>query len=196
MKTPTYKDRTVGCAASAIVFSLAKTGFYGTNLKNHISGAKGQKNWLEKANELQNKLKWSNTVLVSQIGDFVQIFPEYRIVIVDLALKSSQASDWKGSDYFPNGAKSIIYLHYNTIDMHFQQFHPLRSLYAEREKIIIGAMTVHLISLLRHNFKIVIATCQTKFQRNESKCHASIAGLITGKELDISATTPNADHAC
>jgi hypothetical protein len=134
MKTPTYKDQTVGCAASAIVFSLAKTGFYGTNLKNHISGAKGQKNWVEKAKELQIELKWKNTVLVSQIGDFVQMFPQYRIIVVDLALKSSQASDWKGSDYFPNGAKSIIFLHYNTIDMHFSAISSIKEFVCRKGK--------------------------------------------------------------
>jgi hypothetical protein len=58
LTTPTYKNMTVGCAASAIVFSLAKTKFYGSNLQNNISGSKGQKVWFEKAKFLQSQLSW------------------------------------------------------------------------------------------------------------------------------------------
>ena len=47
-------------------------------------------------------MEWSNEVLVSQIGDFVKFYPNFRIIVVDLALKSSKAADWKGEEYESN----------------------------------------------------------------------------------------------
>ena len=94
---------TVGCTASAIVFSLSKSGFYGSNFQNNISGSKGQKVWVQIAKLLQGQLSWGGEVLISQIEVFAKAYPTYRIVVVDLALKSSKTTDWKGAEYVKDG---------------------------------------------------------------------------------------------
>ena len=71
--------------------------------------------WFQKATELQSILGWEEAVLVSQIGDFVKEYPTHRIVVVDLALKSSQMADWKGVDYIANEEEKIVFLHYYAI---------------------------------------------------------------------------------
>jgi hypothetical protein len=109
----------VGCAASSIVFSLAKFGYYGSSFKDNISRSQGQKQWFERAKQLQSQLNWGDEVLVSKIADFVKFYPTYRIIVVDLALKSSQRTDWKGKKYVADGEKNIIFLHYSTTDLHF-----------------------------------------------------------------------------
>jgi hypothetical protein len=119
MTTPKYKQGTVGCAASAIVYSLAKAGYYGASPKHNIGTVKGEKMWFQKATELQSILGWEEAVLVSQIGDFVAEYPTHRIVVVDLALKSSIMADWKGLEYVKNDDAKIVFLHYSTTDLHF-----------------------------------------------------------------------------
>jgi hypothetical protein len=69
--------------------------------------------------ELQSQLGWGDEVLVSQISDFVKFYPNFRIVVVDLALKSSKATDWKGEGYEGNETNNIIFLQYSTTNLHF-----------------------------------------------------------------------------
>ena len=69
--------------------------------------------------ELQSQLGWGDEVLVSQIGNFVKFYPNFRIIVVDLALKSSKATDWKGGNYENSEENNIIFLHYSTTNLHF-----------------------------------------------------------------------------
>ena len=57
--------------------------------------------------------------MVSQIKHFVDFYPEYRIVVVNLALKSSKMADWSGNNFVANGDQNIIFLHYDAAAQHF-----------------------------------------------------------------------------
>ena len=132
MGTPTYKDMNVGCAASSIVFSLAKSGFYGSSLKANISRRQGEKQWFERAKQLQSQLNWNDEVLVSELANFVKFYPTYRLIVVDLALETSQCTDWKGKDYVPEEEKNIIFLHYSTTDLHFAAISSIKEFVARK----------------------------------------------------------------
>jgi hypothetical protein len=132
--TPEYYGEKVGCASSSIVFALAKMGHYGKSFIKNISRIQGQKLWYQRAKKLQGDLGWNDEVLVSQIGDFVKEFPEYRVVVADLVLKSSSRSDWRGEKYVASGEIKIIFLNYSCTESHFSTISSIKEFVAQKGK--------------------------------------------------------------
>ena len=111
--------RIVNCAASSIVFILAREGYYGTTFQTKIGQKREMKNWYLRSIDLMDKFNWKEDVLVSQIPEFVKHFPKYRIVIVNTITRSSSTRDFKGVEYIEKDDEKIIYLHHDVQNHHF-----------------------------------------------------------------------------
>ena len=109
-KSYTLGNQEIGCAASSITFSLFKHGYHGSYLKERIGSSRYHKKWLEESLRLQSQLEWDTEVAMSELAQFLDHYPEYRIVVLNTIYKSSERTDWKGEEYIQDGIKNIIYL--------------------------------------------------------------------------------------
>ncbi len=120
LKTPSMEGYTnLNCAAAAIAFLLGKEGLYGDVFKDKVGQKRELKKWCRITADLMHLLQWEEEISVAQVGDFVKVFQDYRIVVVNSITKSSSTRDWKGDLYVANGENKILYLYHDPKEHHF-----------------------------------------------------------------------------
>ena len=198
-KTPSG-EYPINCAASSLVYLLAKSGYYGNSFKAHVSR---NTPWYKKSYEFMRDLQWEETISISQLEDFTQKFSEYRVVCVDTT--SFQGShDYSGVDYVFKDDECILYLYYCYKKHHF---YAIRSI----QKFI---STIHGISAKWcHQCAVVHRTnsctmCSEKVDRQKKEvyhfcdlCGKSVYGKHTCfvkncKTCSLSIKEDDLEHRC
>lgn len=112
----------ISCAAAAIMYWLImKTSTYPTTYKHNIRRISTQRKWLDEAKRLQNRMGWSKeTTKLEVLSVVTNIYLDYRIVILNYLMPSSEVDSANGSNYVeqPSNDK-IIYLYYDYVEKHF-----------------------------------------------------------------------------
>lgn len=116
-----YCGKPVSCAAVAITLHLFYTRI--DLFKPCLAVRRRPENIAKYAWHLQETLGWSEEVTVAQLADFVKLTPfeDYRIVLVEPSIVTSQAHDWSGAKYVYDGelSKRIVYLYLDVVSMHY-----------------------------------------------------------------------------
>lgn len=134
LKTPQVEGMpTVNCAAASLAFLLGKEGFYGESFCDHVSQPRKKKQWCRIALDIMEMCRWEESISIAQLKDFVQVFKEYRVVVVNTITRSSSSRDFKGPDYMPNGEAKILYLFYQPQDNHFTAISSIKEFIKHRK---------------------------------------------------------------
>jgi hypothetical protein len=111
----------LGCASVALfTFLVLKTDTYGTAMRKVIGVKNREKQMCLKIWELQNELEWGECVSVCRLKDFVQLKPEYRIVVLDLSQKCSDHWEFIGEEYVDDDDYSkTCFLYWCPKELHY-----------------------------------------------------------------------------
>lgn len=111
----------LGCAVVALFcFLVLKTNVYGNTLKNNLGRKNREKQMCSKIWDLQNELGWSEQVSISQLQDFLKIYTNYRIVVVDLSQKCSDHWEYIGDDWeYDSDFERTCFLYWCPKELHY-----------------------------------------------------------------------------
>lgn len=98
-----------------------KTSTYPTTYKHNIRRQTTQKKWLEESKRLQSRMGWGKETSKLQVLDVVSnIYLDYRIVILNYLMPSSEVDSANGRNYQQTATNDkIIYLYYDFQEKHF-----------------------------------------------------------------------------
>lgn len=134
LKTPLVPNgESINCAASALIYLLAKEGRYGDSFKEKIGQRRYVSRWYSLSLDLMHQLNWQEQISTAQIKDFVKLYPTYRVVVVNIITNSSSTRDFKGEDYIPHLSDKVFYLYYHPQDHHYSAISSINEFIASRK---------------------------------------------------------------
>lgn len=109
----------INCAAVAIAFVLSKDGYYGAPMVANPLHRGYADVFARNASDIQEKLQWGSEIAFTELSKALDIFKQYRIVVIQPTFANSRTTDWAGTEYVKDGSNKIIYLYWHPEGRHY-----------------------------------------------------------------------------